>query len=581
MKKSVVLVIVVCILALSLSGLVGCIDGSSKQLDAPIVWMSGNVAIWGEDTNATKFELSLNGSLISVPNTTTSRALTSGQTLKVRAVGDNVNHLTSEWSNLVSYYDPNSGSGSGNGSGGSSSGGSSGGSTGGSPNPNSAIDLNFVMINDTHGAFTDSSAGYSIGRVDGLIQELTEEKGEQIFIQNGDAFQGSYVSGETYGLTMLEALNAMELDCFVIGNHEFDWGLDKIARFADGDSSNGEADFPFLGANIYYAGTTTRPDWIEPYTIVEQDGVKVGIIGVIGYGQESSILTRYAAPYDFAEPLPLIESNAKYLRDTLKCDVVVVSTHDYDESLNENIAKLSGQYRIDAIFCGHTHQNIDEFETRADLKQIPVAQCYHKNNTVAEVILELDGNKQYLSALIEKHEPYDNDITERVQSVITKYQYLIDEANEVLGTTSDYLNKGTLGRSAASELLSYAYTENTYGDIDAAIINTGGVRATIDRGNITRADVFEVFPFNNAVVIVNMSGKLLKSLIGTNESYFYYSVKSSVGDYTNLSDNTTYQLAVIDYVFEGTRYYQFEGCTYTQTDVLLREVLIDYIERVY
>ena len=59
------------------------------------------------------------------------------------------------------------------------------------PNDPSAVNVNFVMINDTHGAFTDSNTGYSIGRVDTLVELLEITNGDYVFIHNGDAFQGS------------------------------------------------------------------------------------------------------------------------------------------------------------------------------------------------------------------------------------------------------------------------------------------------------------------------------------------------------------------------------------------------------
>ena len=59
---------------------------------------------------------------------------------------------------------------------------------------------------------------------------LTEEI-DYILIHNGDAFQGSYVSGTYYGLPLVEAFNVIGFDCFVIGNHEFDWGIEKIAAY--------------------------------------------------------------------------------------------------------------------------------------------------------------------------------------------------------------------------------------------------------------------------------------------------------------------------------------------------------------
>lgn len=459
-----------------------------------------------------------------------------------------------------------------------------GSGSGGSDNTGS-VDINFIMINDTHGAFTDSDAGYSIGRVDSLVEYLERTNGDYIFIHNGDAFQGSYLCGETFGLAMIEALNASDLDCFVIGNHEFDWGIDKIAAYADGNLANGEADFPFLGANIYYKGTTTRPDWIDPYAIIEQDGLKVGVIGVIGDSQESSILTRYVKDYDFVDPVNIIKSTASYLRDTEDCDVVVVATHDYDSYLNQSIAALSGSGRIDAIFCAHTHENISESVTRSDSVKIPVVQCSHKNNNAQEVIVTIGEDGSYESFSARKYYPSGYDISSDVAAVIARYQDLVDEANEVIGNTSGYLSKSTLGAYAVDAMLKDAYAGYNFGTVDVAIINTGGIRATINSGSITRAEVFEVFPFNNSVVLVNLSGKKIKELYSKNSNYLYIDVADSIGSsYSSLKDSTIYQLAVIDYVFEGTYYTQFNGLTsndYVETTIILRDLLMAYLDNKY
>ena len=96
---------------------------------------------------------------------------------------------------------------------------------------------------------------------------------------------------------------------------------------------------------------------------------------------------------------------------------------------------------------------------------------------------------------------------------------------------------------------------------------------------------FEVFPFNNSVVLVNLSGKKIKDLYSKNSSYLYIDVADSVGSsYTSLKDNTIYQLAVIDYVFEGTYYTQFNGLTssdYVETTVILRDILMTYLDQKY
>ena len=118
-----------------------------------------------------------------------------------------------------------------------------------------------------------------------------------------------------------------------------------------------------------------------------------------------------------------------------------------------------------------------------------------------------------------------------------------------------------------------------------SIMNTVGVRASIDSGDITRAEVFEVFPFNNAVVLVNMSGALIKEFYGNNSGYMYMDMDDSIGSYTALDDDTIYQLAVIDYVFENTRYEDQFGTLsnedYIQTDIILRDLLMNYLDAAY
>ncbi len=687
MKKKIVYLLIIMLLLLLSSCVLPTPGGNKVTLNTPVASINNDVVIWNNIDNAVRYEINLNDEQFYVDMAVTSYRLQENDTFKVKAIGDNINFLDSEWSNEVVYIKENNNpdindtpnptgigkqiekeyqdlkngvtsehttwefkaivvdmsatsyssqygnytvkmiveiddiligiyNGFVNGAYPTDISGlevgcevtvvgiisenytlTSGKYTAdiefGNPDisweydgsveePSGFDDVRFLMINDTHGAFTDSSSGASIGRFGTLVEEL-EQKQDYILIHNGDAFQGSYVSGSMYGLPLIDAFNTIGFDCFVIGNHEFDWGIDKIAAYADGDVSNGEANFPFLGANIYYKNTTNTPDWIDPYTIVEYGNLKVGIIGVIGEDHESSILTKYVADYEFVNPVNIVKNHAKTLRTTLDCDVVVVATHDYSDDLAASLASLSGDSMIDAVFCAHTHQYVNESVRRSDSNYIPIVQNQHKNNTASEVIINLDDNGNYDGYKTTFYYPSSYQISNKVQVVIDKYQYLIDEASEVIGKTSSSIKKSALGSYATSAMLSWDYsTYNIGGDIDLAIINTGGIRATIDSGDITRADVFEVFPFNNMVVLVNMTGKDIKSLCNKNGSYFYMDVRSGLSSYKNFDDNTIYQIAVIDYVFEGTYYSEFNKLSkddYIETNIILRDQLIDYIDQ--
>ncbi len=433
-----------------------------------------------------------------------------------------------------------------------------------------AQNVNIFMINDTHGSFVDTNYP-GVERLSSLIKELTMLDGDYIKIMNGDCFQGSYVSNTLYGLPLVDALNLMEFDCFVIGNHEFDWGLDEIRKYKDGDTTNGEANFPFLGANIYDKATNKRVDWLDPYTIVEQNGIKVGIIGIIGHDLESSILTEYIEDYDFVYPLEIIKEYAKELRTIQKCNVVIVANHDYDEDLNRELASLSNEYLIDAILCGHTHQNEYDELIRSDKLSIASIENRDKNQSASSLILNLDENLNYESYTFKRYYPENYSLDSEMTMLLTKYQDVITEGNRVIGTTSQNLSRQTLGMYAVTKM------KDEFNS-DVAIINTGGVRATISRGEITVSSVFEVFPFNNKVITTTMKGSALRSLYNTNGSYLYFNKEFNVN---NLVDNQDYKVAVIDYVYTNTRYTEFKNTIKVDTNYVMRDLLLEYLEELY
>ena len=101
---------------------------------------------------------------------------------------------------------------------------------------------------------------------------------DNVFVfSGGDNFQGTMLSNLSYGRVVVDCFNEMEFDVSTIGNHEFDWGLDKVLNYIDGDISNGEANFGFGAANIYHADGTNVEE-IEDFFIIDKGGVKMGVI---------------------------------------------------------------------------------------------------------------------------------------------------------------------------------------------------------------------------------------------------------------------------------------------------------------
>ena len=149
--------------------------------------------------------------------------------------------------------------------------------------------LMVVGINDTHGALlsipppkwvesvTTSDIGgadWFAGWLNAIRADSRSKGGEVVVLDAGDEFQGTLISNEFRGKSVTDVYNAIGVTASAIGNHEFDFGIPVlIERVA-------QAKYAFLAANIFVKGTHDRPAWAKPSVLIDQGGIKIGIIGL-------------------------------------------------------------------------------------------------------------------------------------------------------------------------------------------------------------------------------------------------------------------------------------------------------------
>ncbi len=422
--------------------------------------------------------------------------------------------------------------------------------------------INVIMINDNHGILNEENGG--IDKIASGINYYAS-LGDTIKIANGDMFQGTYVSSTLRGLPMLDVLNALDFDAFVIGNHEFDWGFDEMKKYKDGDASNGEADFPFLGANIIDKNTGEMVDWLDPYTIVELDEVKVGIIGIIGE-VETSILSAHVEDYDFVPAEEIVKELAIELRTDKECDVIIVAAHGDDDALNNTIAKYDGASRIDGIFTGHSHAPTDEEIMRADGSSVCVLQNGGYGESFATLTMEFDENGQLKDTDGKLNYTYNFESDGTLSAVFEKYEEYMAIGETVLLTSDSEVSRYDVG-------ISVAYSMYVKYNVDFAVINSGGVRTSIDAGEVTYADVFQVLPFENEVYIVTLSGELLKSYLNNSGGIYYWGINVN-----SIEDGRDYQMAIVDFVYLGYTFDDYRNDSCVDTNDLIRDVFIEFIK---
>jgi 2',3'-cyclic-nucleotide 2'-phosphodiesterase/3'-nucleotidase len=234
--------------------------------------------------------------------------------------------------------------------------------------------VTIVSTNDFHGALIGRVHSWSHGDVVGSADYLTgyinivraENPGGVLWLDAGDSMQGTLISNYFYGMSTIEVFNAAGVDAMAVGNHEFDWGQDVLQDRYD------QADFPFLGTNIFRAkrngnpnrGHGGRPHWVKPYTVLEANGIQVGVIGVAN--PETPSITNPVNVSDllFLDPveqvnevLPEVEAEG--------ATMVVVLAHiggywpNFAEGIKDLACGLDSE-KVDLIVSGHTHGRIDD-----------------------------------------------------------------------------------------------------------------------------------------------------------------------------------------------------------------------------
>ncbi len=390
----------------------------------------------------------------------------------------------------------------------------------------------FYCVNDFHGSIVPT--GYEVGLsslFSFLKSKVDEDPEHTIVLSAGDMFQGSWESNSNLGHLIVDAMGAVPFTAMTLGNHDFDYGIDALQSLID------SAKFPALAGNINYYRTETRWNRALPSTMIEKDGVKIGIIGNIGQGQTTSIQSRIVQDLDFVDPLPVIEEQAMALKKQ-GAQIVVNVLHDQAKALNPIAMNISLKDFIDGSFGGHNHQM--EYQT---YDGVPVVNGGYNGRAYSyfELTISKDGVVPSNASSIAAPENFPEDPA--IRAIIDKYLDAEFDAktNEVLGT----LTGATLDRSGVARLGCKAIYEE-YKDKypDLAVTMENSQRASLYQGEITYGELYKATPFMNSIVFAKATGREIKVEAAHNSTY-----TGDMETYATLNDNETYTIGVIDYLY--------------------------------
>ncbi|WP_199617137.1 5'-nucleotidase C-terminal domain-containing protein [Paenibacillus alkalitolerans] len=465
------------------------------------------------------------------------------------------------------------------------------------PNARAAgeFEVTVIFTNDTHAHLEN------VARRATVVRQIREEAENSILLDAGDVFSGTLFFNQYLGQADLEFMNKMGYDAMVPGNHEFDKGPKPFAEFVK------KAEFPIVSANIDYSkepelnplyknevSASAAGGSIYPATVLEVGGEKIAVFGLTT--PETAFLANPGENVVFKDEI----ETAKAVVTDLKAkgyDKIIALTHlgfTYDKALAEEVDG------IDVIVGGHSHTRLDDpVKAGSDDEPTLIVQANEYGKYIGRLDVSFDADGKVTGF---EHQLVDVDAQndkkefviasdEEFAARLAELQKPIDEMkSKIVGKTDVALEgdrtvirrgESNLGNLIVDGMLAKAQ-ESTKATI--AIQNGGGIRASIDAGDISLGEVLTVLPFGNTLVTLELTGEEIVAALENGVSKveenagrfphvagmkYTYSmakpagsrvmdamVKEADGSYAPIDPKGTYIVATNAYVADGGDDYQ-------------------------
>jgi len=362
-----------------------------------------------------------------------------------------------------------------------------------------------------------------LARCAAQIRRWQRKNPNSILIDVGDVYQGTDVSLRNKGALMIDLLNHLEYDAWVVGNHEFDWGMECFERALQ------QSNMPVLAANMLMEGKLAGefPDAkhpfakVQPFILKEIAGIKIAIIGITTPGMPFWLWPELTRGLDFRHPVEPVRRAIASAKSG-GADAIVLTGHmglktrtGGDDFANTVMALTSEFPEIAVFIAGHTHQDVPSRLTNAVL----FTQADHFGIHVGRVDLLFDRNskrllrREAICELMDNRFGFDHAIISRAKSQLTESATGLSEP---IGQLSEALRgRSRPGRpSDVERLIGAAIAEMLLErrvPIDGVMHGTFDDKADLVAGPKTVNDIWNILPYENYIVTAQLSPEQIKA----------------------------------------------------------------------
>ncbi|EOI3552277.1 bifunctional UDP-sugar hydrolase/5'-nucleotidase UshA [Cronobacter turicensis] len=408
--------------------------------------------------------------------------------------------------------------------------------------------ITILHTNDHHGHFWRNEYGeYGLAAqktlVDSVRREVTAQGGSVLLLSGGDINTGVPESDLQDAEPDFRGMNMIGYDAMAVGNHEFDNPLSVLRQ------QEKWAKFPLISANIYQKSTNER--LFKPWAIFKPQGIKIAVIGLTTDDTAKIGNPEYFTDIEFRKPADEAKLVIQELQQNEKPDVIIVATHmgHYDNGDHGSnapgdveLARALPAGALTMIVGGHSQDPVCmASENKKQVDYVPGTPCAPDQQNGTWIVQAHEWGKyvgradfqfrngemklvryQLIPINLKKKVTWDNGQTERVLytpqipenpqmlSLMTPFQkkgqaQLMVKIGSVNGRLEGDRSKVRFVQTSMGHLILNAQIARTGADF--AVMSGGGIRDSIEGGDITYKDVLKVQPFGNTLVYVDMTGK--------------------------------------------------------------------------
>jgi len=399
-----------------------------------------------------------------------------------------------------------------------------------------AREVSITILNtcDLHGHVlpTESYEGKSnvggIARCATMIRQIRAQEKNVLLVDAGDTLQGTAVSFLSDGQVMVNCLNQLHYDTWTWGNHEFDWGLDKLAACAD------RAVMPIVVGNVRAAANGGNPasteilSHLKPYIIREFDGVKVGIIGLDTPGVPDWSRPRLIDGLQFVNSVDALRTIIPEVRAAGAQVLVLVCHQGYREAGDDHANQINAIARtfpeLDVIIGAHTHRNFPEFK----ISNVLYCQADYYGIYLGRVDLVFDTEqgrvtrRQSNTLLMDDHVPLDAGILKVTSADLDRAEKV--SSTKIGEATDDFWVRALPQRETPIHDLIFEAIVDALHErgvtVDAVVHGVNEHRYGLRTGAITIGDVWRIVPYENTIGVVRLTPAELREVLDEDADTF-------------------------------------------------------------